>query len=217
MNLSDQAYYELRDAIVSLRIKPGERLDTDQISASLGFSRAPVVDALNLLRAEGLVFSRRRVGTFVSAIGRNQIDEVFDAREMIEHHLAPVVVRNVSDRQIDDVATLLDKMERLLEVPHSVAFDYPTFMALDAEFHTRIINLAERQIYAKWFGELTIHMQRVRHLFGGDALARSVEGHAEHMQIFDALRRRDVRELQSEMLNHTRRSHDGAVQILDSQ
>lgn len=217
MKLTDQAYRELRTAIVSLRMKPGERLDTENISASLGFSRAPVMEALNMLRAEGLVISRRRVGTFVSEIGREQIEEVFDAREMIEHHVAPVVIHNVSDRQIDQLKAMLDQTETLLQAPNSQAFDYPRFMALDSEFHTEFIRLSGRKIYLKWFDELAGHMQRVRYIFDGNALERSQEGHLEHHRILEALRRRDIDALRTEMLNHTRRSRAGAADILETE
>lgn len=216
MKMTDQAYQELRDAIVSLRIKPGERLDTESIGASLGFSRAPVVEALNMLRAEGLVISRRRVGTFASEIGRDQIEEVFDAREMIEQRVVPDVIQNVSDRQIDVLAEIPREAGALLDTSED-AFDYARFMELDALFHSEIIRLAERNIYQKWFGELAAHMQRVRHLFNGNALERSAEGQREHGAILASMRRRDVDGLRAELLNHTRRSRAGAAEILDHQ
>lgn len=215
MKLTDQAYLAMRNAIISLEMKPGERLDTDHIGASLGFSRAPVIEALNMLRAEGLVTSRRRVGTFVSEIGKDQIQEVFDAREMIEHHVAPIIIHNVSDRQIEDLAGLLESSAKLLDVSTKSKFDYPSFMEIDAQFHSRMIMLSERKIYMKWFEELAAHMQRVRHLFTGDSLERSIEGHKEHLRIIAALRDRNTDLLRLEMLNHTRRSHEGAMLILE--
>ncbi|MEZ5720532.1 MAG: GntR family transcriptional regulator [Paracoccaceae bacterium] len=214
--MTEQAYHELRDAIVGLQIKPGERLDAESIGASLGFSRAPVIEALNKLRLEGLVVSRRRVGTFASEIGRSQIDEVFDAREMIEQRVAPIVIHNVSDRQLDEIAEILDEGRGLLDATEA-SFNYARFMEVDAHFHTEFIRLAEREIYLKWFGELAAHMQRVRHLFDGDALARSIEGQREHDAILAAMRRRNVDDLRKELLNHTRRSRAGAAEILDRQ
>ncbi|MEP3274804.1 MAG: GntR family transcriptional regulator [Stappiaceae bacterium] len=213
--MTDQAYRELRDAIISLRIQPGEQLDTESIASSMGFSRAPIIEALNTLRGEGLIVSRRRVGTFVSEIGSERIEEVFDAREMIEQRVTPVVVHNVSDRQIDALGTILAEAGTLLDAKDATAFDYPRFMELDALFHTEFIRLSERKIYQKWFEELAAHMQRVRHLFDGNALERSIEGQLEHDAILTALRKRDVDELRAKLLNHTRRSRAGAAEILD--
>ena len=214
MKLTEQAYQELRNAIVSHRIRPGEQLDTESIGASLGFSRAPVVEALNILRAEGLVISRSRVGTFASEISREQIEEVFDAREMIEQRVAPIVIHNISDRQIDALEDILVEAASLLDVSTSEAFDYPIFMKLDVLFHAEYIRHSDRKIYQKWFDGLNAHMQRVRHLFEGNALERSIEGQKEHNSILAALRQRDVEQLRAELLNHTLRSRAGAAQIL---
>lgn len=215
MKMTDLAYQELKSAIVSLRIRPGERLDTESIGVALGFSRAPVMEALNMLRAEGLVVSRRRVGTFASEIGRQQIAEVFDARNMLEQHLAPVIVHNVSDRQVAALAEILAEASALLNPPEPDAFNYPRFMELDALFHGELIRLSEHKIYQKWFDELSAHMQRVRNLFRGNALERSREGQGEHGGILDALSRRNVGDLRQQLLNHTARSRRGAEAILD--
>ena len=217
MNMTDRAYQELRKAIVSLRIRPGERLDADSIGASLGFSRAPVVEALNMLRAEGLVVSRRRVGTFASEIDRERMDEVFDAREMIEQRVVPIVLHNVSDRQIDALGTILEEASNLVEIVSPDQFDYPRFMELDALFHAEFIKLSERSMYVKWFDELAAHMQRVRHIFDGNALHRSIEGQKEHNDILAALRDRNAKELGKRLLVHTHRSRDNAIVILDQQ
>ena len=134
---------------------------------------------------------------------------------MIEQRVAPIVVHNVSDRQIDALAEILAEASVLLDAPSPETFNYPRFMELDALFHTEIIRLSERNIYRKWFDELAAHMQRVRHLFDGNALERSIEGQREHDGILAALRKRDVDELRAQLLNHTLRSRAGAAQILD--
>ena len=113
-----------------------------------------------MLRAEGLVVSRRRVGTFASEIDRERMDEVFDAREMIEQRVVPIVLHNVSDRQIDALGTILEEASNLVEIVSPDQFDYPRFMELDALFHAEFIKLSERSMYVKWFDELAAHMQR---------------------------------------------------------
>ncbi|WP_319532006.1 GntR family transcriptional regulator [uncultured Cohaesibacter sp.] len=212
--MTDLAYNELRNAIISLRIQPGERLDAESIGASLGFSRAPVIEAINLLRAEGLVVAKRRVGTFASEIGPEQMEEVFDAREMLEEGVVPIVVHNVSDRQIQALSEILDEGEKLLDVETSDDFDYRKFMELDAQFHSDFIALSERQLFKKWFDELAGHMQRVRYLFQGNALERSLEGHREHRAILAALHKRDIAELRKCLHEHTERSRKGCQIIL---
>jgi len=212
--MADRAYRTLRDAIISHEIPPGQQLDANTIGASLGFSRAPVVEAINTLRAEGLVTSRRRIGTFASEIGMEQINEVFDARIMIEQWTAPVIVHNVSDRQIDTIRSILNQTAELFDMRTNEVFDYESFMKLDDLFHKEIVKLSERQRLQAWFDELSAHMQRVRYLYQGNALQRCIEGQSEHEHILAALAERNVEALRQTMLEHTERSRKSAAEIL---
>ena len=55
----DLALDAIRDAIVTGRLRPGERIKEIPLADELGFSRAPVRDALRLLERDGLVSSSR--------------------------------------------------------------------------------------------------------------------------------------------------------------
>lgn len=214
--MTDRAYRSLRKSIIALEIEPGAQLDIDEIGQSLGFSRAPVIEALNMLRAEGLVTSKRRVGTFAAPISRQLVVDAFQAREMLEFWTAPMVIDNVSNRQLDELAGLVDEGGRLLDVKAENKFDYGRFMELDQMFHTGIMRLAERELLLKWYNELTAHMQRARNVFVGDALARSREGQVEHTAILSALHERDVEKTREALRQHTRNSFANAMRILAS-
>lgn len=64
--LGDQLYGQILDQIVSGRLKEGDKLPTEkEISTMFGVSRPVVRDALNRLRADGLVQARQGSGTYV--------------------------------------------------------------------------------------------------------------------------------------------------------
>jgi len=214
--MAELAYIALRRRIVEHRIAPGERLDVDEIGTVLGCSRAPVVDALKLLAADGLVVSRRRVGTFASPILPARIQEVFEARDMLEQWSVPAIVDNVGNRQIAALERDIEEASALLAVGGESEFDYPRFMEIDQAFHAAIIRLAERELFTRWFDGLNAHMQRVRHAFQGEALARSREGQLEHMAILEAIRRRDVAGTRAALSRHTLRSRTNALEIVQA-
>src|SRR5262245_49056292 len=65
-----QIYTGLRTAIVERLLRPGQRLpSTRALAAELGVSRLPVLEAFDLLLAEGYCESRVGSGTFVAEIG----------------------------------------------------------------------------------------------------------------------------------------------------
>jgi DNA-binding transcriptional regulator YhcF (GntR family) len=65
---ADEVYQALRQALVGYHIKPGERLDVEDLSAKFGVSLTPVRGALQQLATEGLVEIRARGGTFVASL-----------------------------------------------------------------------------------------------------------------------------------------------------
>lgn len=66
----------LRAAIVSGRLRPGDRLKELELSEQLGISRAPVREALRQLEHEGLVLSSPYRATEVLGISQEEIAEV---------------------------------------------------------------------------------------------------------------------------------------------
>ena len=66
----------LRAAIVSGRLRPGDRLKEAELSEQLGISRAPVREALRQLEHEGLVASLPYRATEVLGISQEEIAEV---------------------------------------------------------------------------------------------------------------------------------------------
>jgi DNA-binding GntR family transcriptional regulator len=216
MNMTEVAYNELRARIISHEIPPNQKLDITKLQAVLGFSKMPIVDALNRLRSEGLVVSRHRVGTFAAPLSEKLIKEVFEARDMLEQRIVPLALLNVSNRQIGALQELLDEASQLVKVDDEEKFDYAHYMEIDHQFHRDIIQLAELPMFDKWFSELTSHMMRARNLFKGGALSRSLEGQIEHQAILNAISSRDTDKTRHVMADHTSKSRTGALLRLTS-
>lgn len=76
-----QLYESLRAAILSGRLRPGEKLPSTRSMASyLSLSRSTVLNAVDLLLAEGYVEGRRGSGTFVSTSLPEQVGTVASER-----------------------------------------------------------------------------------------------------------------------------------------
>ena len=70
----------LRDAIVDGRLRPGERIKEIPLAEELGFSRAPVRDALRLLERDGLVELVPNRGAIVPELRAVDVLEVYALR-----------------------------------------------------------------------------------------------------------------------------------------
>ena len=75
---------EIRAMILGGRLKPGERLVEESLSAELGVSRVPVREALLALSAQGLVRIEPRRGATVAEITPRIVAELVEVRALLE-------------------------------------------------------------------------------------------------------------------------------------
>lgn len=76
-------YAELRAAISSGRLRPGERLLETEIAQQLGVSRTPVREALKRLETDGLAAFNQPRGLMVSELTQAQMLELYAMREVL--------------------------------------------------------------------------------------------------------------------------------------
>src|SRR3954451_23450349 len=76
----DLALEGIREAIVAGRLRPGERIKEIPLAQELGFSRAPVRDALKLLERDGLVMLVPNRGAIVPELRAVDVLEVYALR-----------------------------------------------------------------------------------------------------------------------------------------
>src|ERR1700689_5070087 len=105
--LAELASDELRDRIVSLRIKPGEPIDEDLIGRELEMGRTPVREAIKRLVLENLVVVYPRRGTFASEINITDLAHISDVRCQLEGHAAYRAAERITETQRAELSELL--------------------------------------------------------------------------------------------------------------
>src|SRR4051794_27041342 len=90
-----QVYTIIREAIVSLRLLPGQALSENELATQYGVSRTPVREALIRLAGDGLVEVVPQLGTFVSRISELDVREAQFIREVLECTSLPEAVQRV--------------------------------------------------------------------------------------------------------------------------
>ena len=82
--VTDWVYEEVREAIIDLRLQPGEPLREATIAEQLGVSKTPVREALTRLEQEGLVETTSFKGAVVSGYSAEDLQEIYELRELLE-------------------------------------------------------------------------------------------------------------------------------------
>ncbi len=98
--LGQRAYETIFDAIQSGRLPPGSRVREAELTTWLEMSRTPLRDALQRLQAEGLLQMQPHRGILISRLDRQQIIELYTARELAEGAAAALAARNATPTEI---------------------------------------------------------------------------------------------------------------------
>src|SRR3954453_19820574 len=108
----DAVYEALRQAIVSSLMKPGERLNVEELAERLGVSLTPVRGAIQQLATEGLVEIRPRSGTFVASLTVQDVDETFRIRCALECLAARDAIDRFTQRDIRHLKELVRALKK---------------------------------------------------------------------------------------------------------
>lgn len=114
-SLTDKAYRELEERIVTLRLQPGQVLSEMALSKQLNIGRTPIREALQRLTREGLVIILPRKGILVSEINPGKQLLVLEVRRQLERLMARVgaVRRTEEDREAFlEIATGMEQAAR---------------------------------------------------------------------------------------------------------
>jgi DNA-binding GntR family transcriptional regulator len=83
-SITERAYQRLRSDLLACRLRPGDRLNINELCAALGVSLGAVREALSRLTSEGLVIAEPQRGFRVSPISTKALLDLTTARIEIE-------------------------------------------------------------------------------------------------------------------------------------
>lgn len=194
-------YHALRDRICLLEYPPGSRLSEEEIAQEFDVSRTPVRRVLARLESEGLVEARHGVGTMVTSVDIEGLEQVFQLRM----ELAVLIGRlSPRPRGKPDVARLEALLRRARALSRHKVLDAKAFARLNVDFFyelsAMIGNAPLQEISERlYFQTFRIWLQSVPRLNLADEAAIFQR---EMADILDALRIGDL-----EAVGHIRRSH----------
>jgi DNA-binding GntR family transcriptional regulator len=136
-SLKDRVVMNIRQAIATGIMKPGDRLVEADIATQMDVSRAPVREAIRLLEQEGFVMSIPRKGSFVIELDRQDIEEIYSLRTALESLAVRLAVPRMAPADIDELEALVDEMRQAADEK-----DVPQLVESDLAFHERIVSLA---------------------------------------------------------------------------
>lgn len=169
--MQDQVYKQLRQAIYSGRLKPGDKLVERKLALEFATSRVPLRESLLRLTSEGLVRRSHRKTSYVEDMTEDDVREICLMRMALEP-LATRLAAEQSDRRFTKrLSKLVDRMVRQFERGNLVAAS-----ETDLAFHKLIVKASQspRLIRAYETMHLPLIMSRLPEHSGISQLMRQV-------------------------------------------
>jgi GntR family transcriptional regulator, trigonelline degradation regulator len=111
--LREQVLELLRNDIVEQRLRPGHRLIERELIEQIGVSRTTIREVLRQLAAEGLVTTIPQKGAVVTALSREEAQDLYEVRAALEALAARRFAQRAAAEQVTALRRSFTAFERL--------------------------------------------------------------------------------------------------------
>jgi DNA-binding GntR family transcriptional regulator len=181
-SLKHQIAGEIRKAIFTERLKPGDKITETEISKELGVSRGPIREAIQMLVLEGLMLSSPYKETRVATITKEEVLELLiPIRLNIETYALKKGFASWDEQVIKKFEMIIIEMEKAITYK-----DLLQLVELDLRFHEIIIHSAQNtNVINIW--ESIVNRIRIHFIYQGKFytdLQQIIEEHQAMLKTF---------------------------------
>ncbi len=134
----------------------GIRVSTQELAKQLGISRTPVREALSQLASQGLVRELAGFGIYVQLPDRQELEELYGMREVLESYATSLTIKFISKTEIEQMSNCCEQLHELakkLRAEPLSAADQKKIQSLwsraDENFHTILLTAARNGLLLK--------------------------------------------------------------------
>jgi DNA-binding GntR family transcriptional regulator len=207
-DLVDRVYRALLDAISEGRLQPGSRITQDEIATQLVVSRQPVLQALLLLKKDGLILDAPGRGVLVAPLDAKVLTNVYQVRSSLDGLAARLACGNGYQFNKKQFADLLAAGRQAVQ-----KHDMKAMIDADIAFHTAIYQAANNPLIEQ---SAQLHWHHIRRTMGAVLQKNSIRQTAwdEHAAIALAIESKDADLAEQLMRSHGLRASSHLCQHL---
>ena len=193
-SLSDQAYYRLRELIITLELPPGSAINERDLMERTSLGRTPIREALRTLANERLVEIFPRRGVLVAGVNAGDLAGLSEVRRLLE----PPAARAAAERR-----TAADRAltEQLIAELDEADGDERSLIDLDQRIHRHVYRCTHNPFLSAALGEHYLLSLRIWFL-ALDRVARLDDAVGEHGELLRAILDGDADQAEAVMRRH---------------
>lgn len=205
----EQAYAEILRLIYKRKFIPGDFLQEEYLSHTLGMSRTPINRALSRMNIEGILERKKKKGCFIPVVTLDEGKKLFTLRAMIEEQVAWEAAQTCSEENLQKLTKINEKDRQALEEK-----DDEAYYGANRDFHFLLAESTGNR-YLERVSKQLFHQASI-YIFFYDSFYTSPQGSSfytpkQHETILVFIGKRDAegaRESMKEHITHTMKMFD---------
>ena len=185
-SLGQDVFEYLKTAIIDQTIEPGARLVESKMADMLGISRTPLREALHKLALGGWIEQLPSGGFQVVTLTRQDIEQTFGIRSVLEAYAARLAAQNYQDRELIPLEKKVREYQSCLKTKKH----WGKLQEINTDFHDLLYALSKNPKLIKMVNQLRAQLPNVHQvILKHDEVA--LQSNKDHIKILDALKDRD--------------------------
>jgi DNA-binding GntR family transcriptional regulator len=146
ITLKSLALSQIKGAILSGKLRPGDRIVEARLAQEMGISKFPIREAIRYLEREGLVVTFPFKGTYVSNFDENDVEELYTLRSALEELAIRILMSKLDEEKIAQLDSILADMQKAANEQK-----VDKVISEDMRFHRTICELSgHRKLLEMW-------------------------------------------------------------------
>ncbi|VXB96339.1 GntR family transcriptional regulator [Arthrobacter sp. 9V] len=201
-------YGELKRRILSLELKPGERIYEPAMAAALQVSRTPLREAIRRLISESLLEQQATGGVMVPVLDETAISELYDVRAALESLMAREACANATEADLEELRGIVARNAALVEFADEA-------MKYGVALHAAIARIAGNSWARRFHDQISSQVERYRY-FTNNAPERRDEALANHRLLVEAIASKDAEKAAKVAFDHVIGARDETLRVISS-
>lgn len=200
---------ELKTAIITGKLAPGERIFEDKLASSLHVGRVPLREALRRLEAEGYVSFLANNDLVVSRPTKEELEDYYTIASVLEGLAARLAVERA---QAEEIARLRELHQCLREAYKERNFG--RYFEANSNFHRFIAEMARNERLYRLIDQMRQEIQKAR-ILSLHVPQRLDYSMREHDKILDAFLKKNPDLAEATIVTHLKNQLEALKKMLE--
>ena len=203
-------YFQIKEKMKKGEYSPGMHLNEPMLMEELSCSRACIREVLSMLRRDGLVESFPRRGSFVTRVFFDQSIKLLYLQEAANLMAARILAENLTPEILCQLESIMQKVLEYIEQE-----DYLAYFNQSTEFHRYLCSATGNEYLLRCF-DFAEDLSAISYV-KAPLLLHNKRAYEEHMQILDAIRRKNPEDAEKAVRAHFDNSRESLSLYYQSQ